>query len=207
VEIKVLPLGSYGANCTVVWVGEKKAWIFDPGADGGFLLDFLKRENRVPARVFLTHAHFDHIGALPALLRHNPQLPVYVGAGDVPFFGHPFNANPPDYPRVERPQTLWSEIPASGAFSADGLTVRFFPTPGHTPGGTCFYFAEDSLLVAGDTLCAGSVGRTDLPGGDVKTLMASIDTLRALPPQTRVVCGHGPDTTLAREWKTNPFLV
>lgn len=205
-EYEVIPLGEYEANCTVVWGKEKKAWIFDPGGDAEVLLAFLKEKGLEPSRVLLTHAHFDHIGAIPALLAAHPGLPVHVGVGDKPFFGHPFNANPPAYPSVPPPATLAADLAEGMELSADGLMARVLATPGHTPGGVCFYFEGESLLVAGDTLFAGSAGRTDFPGGSARTLYASLARLKALPPETKVVCGHGPSTTIGRELLANPFF-
>jgi len=205
-ERKTIPLGEYEANCTIVWGADKKAWVFDPGGDAETLLAFLKKGGLQVTRVLLTHAHFDHIGAVPALVGAFPGIPVHVGVGDRPFFGHPFNANPPAYPSVQPPATLKADLSDGMMLEGDGLSARVIATPGHTPGGVCFYFEAEALLVAGDTLFAGSVGRTDLPGGDARTLQASLARLKALPPETVVVCGHGPSTDIGREVRSNPFL-
>ena len=205
-EKKVLPLGEYGANCTVVWGTEKRAWVFDPGGDADTLLAFLKKNDLKVVQVLLTHAHFDHIGAVPALVAAYPGIPVRLGVGDKPFFGHPFNANPPSYPLVEPPSTLVADLTDGMELSSDGLSARVIATPGHTLGGVCFHFESESLLIAGDTLFFGSVGRTDLPGGNARTLNASLERLKALPKETVVVCGHGPSTTIGREIASNPFL-
>jgi len=119
----------------------------------------------------------------------------------VPAFAHPMNQFPPDYPAIERPRPLET---LEKLEHLEGLTV--IPTPGHTPGGVCYYFPADKLLLAGDTLFAGSVGRTDLPGGDMATLMRSLETLKALPPDTTVIPGHGMFTTIKAELAGNPFL-
>ena len=203
---EVISLGEYEANCTVVWGAGKTAWIFDPGGDADVLLEFLRKRGLKPSRVMLTHAHFDHIGAVPALVAAYPGISVHVGAGDKPFFGHPFNANPPSYPPVPPPAALVADLAEGVEISGDGLSARVLATPGHTPGGVCFYFKDDSLLIAGDTLFAGSAGRTDFPGGDSRALYASLARLKALPAETFVVCGHGPSTTIGRETLSNPFL-
>ena len=112
---------------------------------------------------------------------------------------------PPEYPPVARIAGL---RPASEA-----PLFKVLDTPGHTPGGVSYYLEDfdagdgaRGLLLSGDTLFAGSVGRTDFPGGDMATLMASLRSLKALPTETLVVPGHGPETTLAREFASNPFL-
>ena len=108
------------------------------------------------------------------------------------------NAMPPDYPPVTMPKN------AVETTDAPGCTI--IETPGHTPGGVCYYFPADRLLLAGDTLFAGSVGRTDLPGGDMAVLMQSLKKLTALPDDTLVIHGHGPHTTISAEKASNPFL-
>ena len=112
--------------------------------------------------------------------------------------GHPLNQNPPDYPPFPAPDGLHD------CHELAGVTV--IDTPGHTPGGVCYHFPDAKLLLAGDTLFAGSVGRTDLPGGDMATLMDSLAKLTALPDDTLVVPGHGMLTTIGAERRGNPFL-
>jgi len=121
-------------------------------------------------------------------------------------FGHALNQLPPDYPPVARPLNLRDATEAVAALAAEGIDLEVIPTPGHTPGGVCYHFPAECLLLAGDTLFAGSVGRTDLPGGDMATLLASLGRLTALPEKTRVIPGHGPATTIGTEKRTNPFL-
>ena len=205
-QYKILPLGEYEANCTVVWENPSAAWVVDPGADAERLLSFLDGRGLKPALVVLTHAHFDHIGAVPGLQARYPDLPVHVGAGDAPFLGHPANANPPSYPPARRPANLLQDLEDGAEISSGGATAKVIATPGHTPGGVCLYFASAGLLLSGDTLFAGSCGRTDLPGGDAPALAASLRRLAALPPETVVVPGHGIYTTIERELADNPFM-
>ncbi len=201
-----LTVGSFDVNCSLLAMGER-ALIVDPGADADRIAGALQRLGLKPAAILLTHAHFDHIGAVPALLARFPALKVYVHPDDRPAFSHPLNQFPPDYPPLvadpSAPPEWLSALTDVAQLAADwpGL-VDVIETPGHTPGGVCYHFAASGLLLSGDTLFAGSVGRTDLPGGD----MRSLEKLRALPPETRVVPGHGPFTTLADEFEGNPFL-
>ena len=117
--------------------------------------------------------------------------------------GHPLNQLPPEYPNTGSLKGLRS---LRGLRSVEGLEVEIIETPGHTPGGVCYYFPKDKLLLSGDTLFAGSVGRTDLPGGDMATLMDSLQKLTALPDDTLVIPGHGMHTRIALEKSGNPFL-
>ena len=197
-------VGSFEVNCTILHQ-DGEAWIVDPGGEPEMILGELKRLALRLSGILLTHAHFDHIGAVNAILAAAPGTPVYLGERDFPVVSHPFNQMPPEYPAVAKIEGLRpaAEVPIFKALD----------TPGHTPGGVSYYLADfdagngaHGLLLSGDTLFAGSVGRTDFPGGNMATLMASLGSLKALPPETLVVPGHGPETTLAREFASNPFL-
>ena len=203
---KILPLGAFSANCAILWDDPSAAWIVDPGAEPDAIDAYLRENNLVPALAILTHGPFDHIGALPGLLRSHPGLPVHIGPADAPFIGDGRNAWPPEYECVERPQTLAADLTDGAILSAGGLSARVIATPGHTPGGTCLYFEKERLLLSGDTLFAGSCGRTDFPGGSATALSASLRRLASLPPETEVVCGHGSCTTIGRERDENPYL-
>ena len=119
---------------------------------------------------------------------------------------HPQNAWAPYYSPTVRPATLALDLVEGATLSAGGLTARVLATPGHTPGGICLHFEKEHLLLTGDTLFAGSCGRTDFPGGSMTTLSKSLKRLAALPPETEVIPGHGGTTTIARELAANPFL-
>ena len=205
-ERKIMPLGAIGANCVILWEDPAAAWIVDPGAEPEAINAFLERKGLTPALVLLTHGHFDHIGALDGLLARHPNLPVHIGPGDVPMIGHPQNAWPPDYEAVEKPASLVADLVDGATITAGGLTMQVIATPGHTPGGACFLFAEQKLLLTGDTLFEGSCGRTDFPGGSQRQLNASLRRLAGLDPGLTVVPGHGSNTTIAREVAGNPFL-
>ena len=203
---KIMPLGSIDANCVILWEDPAAAWIVDPGAEPEAICAFLKAKRLTPALILFTHGHFDHICAVNGLLAQYPDLPVHIGPGDVPMIGHPMNAWPPDYEVVKKPATLVADLVEGATLTAGGLTAQVLATPGHTPGGVCLLFAEQKLLLTGDTLFAGSCGRTDFPGGDKRQLDESLRRLAALDPELTVVPGHGMPTTIAHEVATNPFM-
>lgn len=186
-------VGLYAVNCTILKLGEK-ALIVDPGSEPTFIAAQLKNMKLTPSAILLTHAHFDHIGAVNELERRFPGIPVYLGEKDVPVLTHPFNQLPPEYPPIETPGNL------KPAAELEGIEV--IDTPGHTPGGVSYYFPEHKLLLSGDTLFAGSYGRTDFPGGDMATLRGSLKKLYQLPDDTLVIPGHGRFTTIGdeKEW-------
>ena len=199
-ERLTVQVGGFEVNCSIM-SENGRAWIVDPGQEPNRIIDTLAKKGLEPAAVLLTHAHFDHIGAIPGLLAKFPDLPVFVHEKDAPMFGHPLNQLPPEYTPFQKPRNLATLDKLSGPGQ-----LEIIETPGHTPGGVCYYFPKDKLLLSGDTLFAGSVGRTDLPGGDMATLMDSLRKLTALPDDTLVIPGHGPHTMIAAEKRGNPFL-
>ena len=203
-ERLTIQVGGFEVNCSIL-SENGKAWIVDPGQEPDRIIDTLAQKGLEPTAVLLTHAHFDHIGAIPGLLEKFPDLPVYVHEKDAPMFGHSLNQLPPEYPPFAKPKNLIT-FHSTLNLKPSTLNLEVIETPGHTPGGVCYYLPKDKLLLSGDTLFAGSVGRTDLPGGDMATLMDSLKKLTALPDDTLVIPGHGPHTTIAAEKLGNPFL-
>ena len=198
---KTIPVGSYCVNCLILWQGTD-ALIVDPGQDADLIVSFLSDRGLAPQAILFTHGHFDHIGGLPGLLAKYPNLPVYAHPSDGPMFGHPMNQMPPEYPRVAKPANLRDIREAPAAFP--GFAFQVLETPGHTPGSVCLKFGN--LLLSGDTLFAGSCGRTDFPGGSMAAMRQSLAALAQLPAGTNVIPGHGPATTIGTEVATNPFM-
>lgn len=205
-QYDVLTVGEFEVNCVVLWQDPAQAWIVDPGKDAEQIRDFLQSHGLQVGRYVCTHGHIDHISALDDLLAANPA-PVWMHADDVRWAFTAINRLPPAYPTTPRkPATLQTDLPDGGTLSGGGIEARIIRTPGHTPGCICLYLESEKLLLTGDTLFAGSVGRTDLPGGDGRQLMQSLKKLLPLPEATKVIAGHGPTTTMGAERKHNPFL-
>ena len=200
---EIIPTGPFGANCVILWEQPNQAWLADPGGDPEIIFDFMSRRGLQPACVLLTHGHCDHIAALDAILEAYP-VPTFLADADARWAFTPFNAIPGAYPAPpSRPEKI--SAPAE-SLSIGGIEARVLQTPGHTPGGVCVWFPRNNLLLTGDTLFAGSIGRTDLPGGDTDTLMNSLRKLAALPDDIVVIPGHGPTTTIGDEKISNPYL-
>lgn len=204
IAVHPLIVGAYEVNCYLVADELSRALVIDPGADEELIEAALRTRGLTVAGYLLTHGHMDHVCALSALHRRFPA-PVGLAAGDACWTFSQANQMPP-YPRPARPAGELLDVAAMPLWTAGGPVCRIIPSPGHTPGGVCYYFEADGVLFSGDTLFAGSVGRTDLPGGNERLLGASLRKLVGLPPSTRVYPGHGPDTTIARELLANPFI-
>jgi len=200
-KIATVPAGLLETNCYLVQPdGGRTLYVIDPGGDAPELRDEAAKFDYDRVAVLLTHAHVDHIAGLPELCRMLKPEYVYLRAPDLPLYRSPANALPPYVPAAKN-------LPETTGDIADA-EFEIIPLPGHTPGGSGFLFpGEPPVLFAGDTIFAGSVGRTDLPGGDTEALFESIRT-RILPLADDVVIrpGHGPATSVGRERKTNPYL-
>ena len=204
---EILPVGPLQCNCSILGdEASHEAIVVDPGAEIDRIVAVLNRHHLTVKQILITHAHIDHIAGAA-------KLKALTGA--------PILYNPNDLPLVKMMdlQAAWlgmptPEVPAPDdtleegrVISITGLNGQILHTPGHTQGSVCLHIPEQKLLLAGDTLFAGSVGRTDLPGGDGPTLIRSIHSkLLPLPEDTIVVPGHGPNTTIADEKDNNPFL-
>ncbi|WP_174734137.1 MBL fold metallo-hydrolase [Mesobacillus harenae] len=203
-----LPLGPLQTNCYIVSKSDGKCLIFDPGGEAEKAIQYITEKNLKPAAVILTHAHFDHIGAVDDLREHY-TIPVYVHEKEAKWLLDPA-LNGSQFFRVGeliRIKPADHILAIEERLAVGGMEMEIYETPGHSPGSLSFYFPESGFVVAGDALFQGSIGRTDLPGGDHALLLQSIhDKLLSLPEETVVLPGHGPVTSIQHEMDANPFL-
>ncbi len=208
-EIRSFTGGAFGENTYLVrCTGTDRAVIVDPGAATPQLLDHVRSEGLRVEGVYLTHAHLDHVEGLPAVMQamdvpihlHPADLPLYQRAADqAQAFGMRLEG---ELPTIDHEIEVGSQLPVGDC----RLEVAF--APGHAPGHVIFHSPADGVALVGDVVFAGSIGRTDLPGGDMRQLMDSIRAeILTLPEETRLLPGHGPETTVARERIGNPFLI
>ena len=206
-NIVTLPIGVYVSNCSLVWEDPAKIWIIDPGSEAERILAEIKR-NRLTgcSQIILTHGHFDHISSVNEILEAFPGVPVHLHPADLKMAFSPLNSVPFCYPQTRKPETLVTDLTDGALLSADGMSMEVIHTPGHTPGSCCLYFREEKVLFSGDTLFQGSIGRTDFPGGSMSEMSRSLNRLKELPDDLKVIPGHGGVTTIGAEKRENPYL-
>lgn len=204
---RILPVGPLQCNCSIIGDEQtREALVIDPGDQIEDILEILRQEKLTLKQIVVTHAHIDHVGGAM-------KLKAATGA--------PILMNQNDYALLKLLdiQAAWVGMRSPGPVEVDealaeGRVLRLgeissnvIHTPGHTEGSICLYFPQEKKLIAGDTLFAGSIGRTDLPGGSFDKIIRSLHTrVLALPDETLVIPGHGPQTTIGDERETNPFL-
>lgn len=204
---EILPVGVFQCNCSIVGdEASREAIVIDPGDEIASILALLKKHSLTVKQIVVTHAHIDHVGGAMKL-KQATGAPILLNENDSALLA------------MLDVQASWLGMKSPGAVSIDqnvtegdvvkagSLHGEVMHTPGHTEGSICVLFAPQNLLIAGDTLFAGSIGRTDLPGGDYKKIIDSLHgKLLSLPDQTIVVPGHGSLTTIGQERESNPFL-
>ncbi len=204
---KILPVGPLQCNCSVI--GDEtthEAMVIDPGDDIEDVLAIVRHYKLDVKQIVITHAHIDHVGGAMKL-RAQTGAPILLNQNDYALL------------KMLDVQASWLGMAAPGkvaieasigdgaSLRAGNLTANVLHTPGHTEGSVCLYFPAEKLLIAGDTLFARCIGRTDLPGGSFEKIMRSLhDRVLTLPDETVVVPGHGPRTTIGEEREENPFL-
>jgi len=205
---EILPVGPLQCNCSVI--GDettRKGMVIDPGDDIEDVLDLIEKHLLKIKQIVVTHAHIDHVGGAMKL-RAATGAPILLNQNDYALL------------KMLDVQAAWIGMKDPGKVAIDhsvgqadtlragSLAANVIHTPGHSEGSVCLYFPAESKLIAGDTLFAGSIGRTDLPGGSMEKIIRSLrEKVMALPDDTLVVPGHGPLTTIGEERESNPFLV
>jgi len=204
-HIETIVVGEFQVNCFIIWTMPPNAIVIDPGADSGNILEFLA-DNKLTASLYLlTHGHYDHTSAVADMCKAMPA-PVGIHDEDLKWVFNPANQMPPFYPLPRKPATTMLKLKDNTTQTSAGMEYRIIHTPGHTPGGVCIHFPAYKALFSGDTLFAGSVGRTDLPGGNPRELQASLKVLAEFRGDTSVYPGHGPISTIGQEKRTNYFM-
>ena len=199
-------VGPLQENCYLLTdEGTKGAVLIDPGDEAPKLIQALDGYDL--QAIWLTHAHFDHVGAL-AQLQEVYSVPTYLHPADEPLLANAAASAARFGLRLRQPKVEYEPLGDAQVLSLGAQQAHTLFTPGHAPGHIAFHLPDEAFVLAGDALFQGSVGRTDLPGGDHEQLIRSIrNKLLTLPDETTVYPGHGPETTTGREAKTNPFLV
>jgi len=204
---EILPVGPLQCNCSVIGDdASHEAIVIDPGDDIEDVLAVVRKHKLQVKQIVITHAHIDHVGGAmklraatgaPILLNQNDYALLKMLDVQAAWIGMA------DPGKVEIDQSVGQ----ADTIKAGSLVADVIHTPGHTEGSVCLYFPAEKKLIAGDTLFAGSIGRTDLPGGSFEKIIRSLhEKVLALPDETIVVPGHGPTTTIGAERESNPFL-
>ena len=213
IHIQEFIFNAFQERCSLVWDNDGFCAIVDPGytaEERRQLIDFITSNDLRPVCIMLTHGHFDHIYGLADLVR-TYDIPVYMDGKETYSFEHtnPYVCGNYGLPFAEIPdESVFRHVSEGDVIEVGNLRFEVIETPGHSVGGLCFLERNEKTLFSGDTLFAGAIGRTDHPGGDYDILMQSIFTkLLHLEGDTAVIPGHGPDTDIATERMTNPFLM
>lgn len=204
---KMIPVGPLQCNCSII--GDevsREAMVIDPGDDIDDIVAIIDEHKLRVKQIVITHAHIDHVGGAMKL-RAKTGAPILLNQNDYALLkmldvqAGWLGMKPPGDVEIE------AGLAHDETLRAGSLSANVLHTPGHTEGSVCLYFPAEKMLIAGDTLFARSIGRTDLPGGSFEKIMRSLhDRVLTLPDETSVIPGHGPGTTIGEEREENPFL-
>ncbi|MBS4199662.1 MBL fold metallo-hydrolase [Bacillus sp. FJAT-49732] len=201
-----IPLGPLQTNCYILYNADKECIVFDPGDQGKDLNNYIQDEGFSPLAILMTHAHFDHIGAIDEV-RDRWEIPVYIHEKEAEWLTNSTLNGSARYGANITARSADHLILKEESLKIGPFLLQVLHTPGHSPGSISYYSKEANALFGGDTLFAGSIGRTDLPGGNHEQLLTSIKAkIFNCPEPTKVLSGHGPVTTIKEEKDSNPFL-
>lgn len=207
-QIASFTLGDWRTNCYVLHVaGSTNCWIVDAGFEPQPLIEYVRQSQLEPLQVVLTHAHVDHIAGLSAVRAFWPGVPILVHPLEEAFLAEPMLNLSSVLDRTVIAPSATGLLEPGKSLTLEGYEFEVRHTPGHSPGGITLYQPDEQVAIVGDALFAGSIGRHDFPSSNGKLLIESIRSqLLTLPDETRVLSGHGPDTTIGEERQHNPFL-
>lgn len=203
--MEIIQVGAFRVNCGVLFSDSGCALVVDPGFDSARILQTLKAQPTDVCGYLLTHSHPDHLSALNDLYQCCPA-PVYIHAADEERAFSRRSRIPPHYGQPARPDADFVHPETAAHWTVGGLRFHCLETPGHTPGGVCYWFDQDAVCFAGDLLVKGGASRSSRKLGDQAALADSLRRLAQLPPQTLLVPGHGECTTVEEELAANPLL-
>ena len=205
-RVESLTVGPFESNCHLIIGDNNQTLVIDPGDDAQKIIQFIRKNKLNVIGYPITHGHIDHVSGLAAVHTEFPA-PIGMHPRDETWAFSPVNMFPPFYNQPpEAPSKIERTYQEGQTWEDGGMRYNILETPGHSPGSVSFYFPDEKILISGDVLFQGSIGRTDLPGGDMRVLEKSLKRLCELPDDTIVYPGHGPATTLGIEKKTNFYL-
>ncbi len=208
--IKTFYFNDLRTCCYILWDDTKECAIVDPGcisdSERNRLVKFIEENELQPKMIINTHGHFDHIMG-NVFVGNQWNIPTYLNKEDLPLFSRTSAYCEMFGYKIDQPSDEVVDLSDGDMINIGNICLKVIHTPGHTLGGVVLYNAEENYVLTGDSIFEGSIGRTDLPGGDYDTLMDSIENkIISLPSETIIYPGHGPSTTVGKEVGTNPFL-
>jgi hydroxyacylglutathione hydrolase len=205
-QIETIVSMPFYENTYIVWKDSNACLVIDPGMEPELITDFLEERGLKPVAILNTHGHADHIAGNGAMKDRFPDAPLIIGVNDAPLLSDPYLNVSQQYGLPITSPPANQLVREGDVLLFAGLTLNIYDVPGHSPGHVAFYLKDENVIFSGDVLMQGGFGRVDFPGGSFAQLASSIkDKLFKLPPETVVYSGHGPETTIGEEMRTNPI--